>query len=292
MSPTGGRSATSPCAASPAAGAAAGSAGAAGDEPGLLNPPTVGRLNPGRWSLRVFFCVTVAGFSIGFTSASAGVSAAGVSGAAGAASAAAGAGGGSAGSLEGDAPLLVRFMANASDLEAGSTLEWRFRHSGAESSNSEITRYEENPEFTFTESGLTVATLYVRLNNELVDSASINVTITESHLEMPNAFSPNNDGRNDFYGAKGACHPEASGKYKSIVEFHGYIFNRWGQKLFDWTDISKGWDGTYNGSPCKDGVYFVLVKARGADGKEYNIRRDVTLIRNYNKVTSTATSNP
>ena len=194
--------------------------------------------------------------------------------------------------VTGDAPLLVRFTANASDLNPGSTLEWRFRHSGSGGSQSEITRYEENPEFTFTESGLTVVTLYERLNNELVDSASINVTITESHLEMPNAFSPNDDGHNDFYGAKGACHPEASGKYKSIVEFHGYIFNRWGQKLFEWTDISKGWDGTYNGSPCKDGVYFVLVKARGADGKEYDIRRDVTLIRDKNEVTSTSTTTP
>lgn len=191
--------------------------------------------------------------------------------------------------IEEDAPLLVRFTANASDLEAGSTLEWRFRHSGYGGSNDAITRYEENPEFTFTESGLTVATLYVRLNNELVDSAFINITITESHLEMPNAFSPNGDGHNDMYGAKGAFFSNASGKYRSIVEFHGYIFNRWGQKLFEWTDITKGWDGTYNGSPCKDGVYYVLVKARGADGKEYNIRRDVNLIRDHNDITTSST---
>ena len=57
-----------------------------------------------------------------------------------------GAGSSAAGSLEGDAPLFVRFTANASDLAAGSTLEWRFRHSGAADSNSEITRYEENPD--------------------------------------------------------------------------------------------------------------------------------------------------
>ena len=144
--------------------------------------------------------------------------------------------------VEGDAPLLVRFTANATDLNPGSTLEWRFRHSGAAGYTNEITRYEENPEFTFTESGQTIATLYERLNNDIVDS----------------------------------------------VEFHGYIFNRWGQKLFEWTDVSQTWDGTYNGSPCKDGVYFVLVKARGADGKEYNIRRDVNLIRNYNETTSTS----
>lgn len=196
--------------------------------------------------------------------------------------------------IEGDAPLLVRFTAIASDLEAGSTLEWRFRHSGAGGSQAEITRYEENPEFTFTESGLTIATLYVRLNNELVDSISMNITITESHLEMPNAFSPNDDGHNDVYGAKGIAKNggKSTGKYRSIVEFHAYIFNRWGQKLYDWTDIEGYWDGTYNGSPCKDGVYYVLVKARGADGKEYNIRRDINLIRSHNEPQSSTTSTP
>ena len=71
------------------------------------------------------------------------------------------------------------------------------------------------------------------------------------------------------------------------MEFHAYIFNRHGQKLYDWDDISKGWDGTYNGHPVKDGVYFVYVKARGADGMEYNIRRDVNLLRNFNTLDTT-----
>ena len=184
--------------------------------------------------------------------------------------------------VTGEAPLLVRFEANASDLEVGSTLEWRFVHNGVDGQNSYV-RYEENPEHTFTESGLTRVTLIVRYQEEVVDSASINVTISESHLEMPNAFSPNGDGHNDIYRAK--PHGKTGG-YKSIVEFHAYIFNRWGQKLYEWTNIDDGWDGTYNGSPVKDGVYFVLVNARGADGKEYNIRRDVNLIRRHNDDTT------
>jgi beta-xylosidase len=56
--------------------------------------------------------------------------------------------------------------------------------------------------------------------------------------------------------------------------------------VFKTTDPTKGWDGTYQGNPVKDGVYFVYVKARGADGIEYNIRRDVNLIRNFNIVTN------
>ena len=195
--------------------------------------------------------------------------------------------------VEGDAPLLVHFAANPTGFEAGYTIDWRFVHNGVDG-KSELTRYEENPEFTFTQSGQTIVTVYARLNNEVLDSASITVNITESHLEMPNAFSPNDDGHNDVYGAKGIAKNggKSTGRYRSIVEFHAYIFNRWGQKLYDWTDIEGYWDGTYNGSPCKDGVYYVLVKARGADGKEYNIRRDVNLIRNHNEPQSSTTSTP
>lgn len=107
----------------------------------------------------------------------------------------------------------------------------------------------------------------------LTDDSPVTVTISESQLQMPNAFSPNGDGINDIYKAKSG--------YQSLVEFHGYIFNRWGQKLFEWRDPADGWDGTYKGKPVKDGVYFCLVKAKGADGKEYNIKRDVNLLRGY-----------
>lgn len=154
-------------------------------------------------------------------------------------------------------------------------------------------RYEEDTQYTFTESGAFIITLKARLTdiNVDLDSATIKVTISESRLEMPNAFSPNNDGKNEIYGAKGVCDPNSTAHYKSIVEFHGYIFNRWGQKLFEWTDVSKGWDGTFHGSPVKDGVYFVLVKAKGADGREYNIKKDINLLRNFTESTS-STGNP
>lgn len=180
-----------------------------------------------------------------------------------------------------DAPLVARLSSDATEQYENASLVWKIRN---QKSGTNVTRYDEETTFTFTDAGINAVTLIVNQQGEPIDSAYIEITITESHLEMPNAFSPNDDGYNDFYGAKGACHPEASGHYKSIVEFHAYIFNRYGQKLFDWTDITKGWDGTYNGHPVKDGVYFVYVKARGADGVEYNIRKDVNLIRKFNRV--------
>ena len=41
------------------------------------------------------------------------------------------------------------------------------------------------------------------------------------------------------------------------------------------------WDGTYNGKVVKDGTYFLLVKAKGADGRKYNIRKDVNVLTGF-----------
>ena len=173
------------------------------------------------------------------------------------------------------APLRVTFKANPSNIDEGTvpSYEWKFVKDG--STDPYITRYEENTEFEFRESGVTAVSLYVSYGDvndpELI--STIRVSISTSLLEMPNAFSPNGDGINDIYKAKD--------NHKSIVEFKAYIFNRWGQKLYEWSDIDGGWDGTHGGKPVKAGVYFVLVKAKGADGTEYNIKRDVNLLRDY-----------
>ena len=172
------------------------------------------------------------------------------------------------------APLTVTFRANPTDLgDATPTYEWRFTREG--STDPFIVRHEEETTYEFRESGSISVSLYVAYNDtteaELI--STIRVSISTSILEMPNAFSPNGDGINDVYKAKDT--------HKSIVEFHAYIFNRWGQKLYDWTNIDEGWDGTFNGKAVSAGVYFVLVKAKGADGTEYNIRRDVNLMRDY-----------
>lgn len=113
------------------------------------------------------------------------------------------------------------------------------------------------------------------------DAEPLSIQISESKLEMPNAFTPNGDGINDVYKAKDG--------YQSLVEFHAYIFNRWGQKLYEWTDPAQGWDGKHNGKDVKEGVYFVLVKAKGADGRTFNIKRDVNLLRGYTETSSSGT---
>ena len=176
--------------------------------------------------------------------------------------------------IDGQAPLFVNFYANPSSMGDNiPSYEWHFRLSNEEKDF--MVRYEENTDYTFTTAGSTLVTLIVSLNNGEVqlDSIVFTVTVSESKLSFPNAFSPNNgDLLNNIFKAK---------EYQSLIEFHAYIFNRWGQKLYEWTDPAEGWDGTYKGKDVKEGVYFLLCKAKGADGREYNIRKDVNLLRGY-----------
>lgn len=186
---------------------------------------------------------------------------------------------------DGDAPLTVTFRANPSGMEEYTpSYEWHFRRSRKDEAERELfVRYEEDTQYTFTESGSYTIVLKTRLEQDgaELDSATISVIISDSRLEFPNAFSPNDDGTNDKYGAKGVNDPNSTAHWKNIVEFHAYIFNRWGQKLYEWHDPAGWWDGKHNGHDVREGVYFVLVKAKGADGKDYNIRKDVNLIRGH-----------
>lgn len=193
--------------------------------------------------------------------------------------------------MSGNAPLVGRFQANPQNVgEYSANYEWRFTIDGE--STPYLTRYEENTEYTFTKAGthnIVVYATFINGNDTIAytqeywdEIGPMRVTISESKIEMPNAFSPNGDGINDIYKAKDG--------YQSIIEFHAYIFNRWGQKLYEWDDPAGGWDGKYNGKDVKQGVYFVLVKAKGADGRTFNIRRDVNLLRGYTEESGTSTT--
>ena len=185
--------------------------------------------------------------------------------------------------ISGSAPLPGVFTANPEFHEGwDASYEWRFYMEGEED-RPYLIRYEQDTEYTFVKAGAHNVVLFAKFTrgDEVVEYnqeywnevGTIRVNISESKLEMPNAFSPNGDGFNDIFKAKDG--------YQSIVSFHAYIFNRWGQKLFDWTDPADGWDGKYKGQDVADGVYFVLVEAKGADGRKFNIKRDVNLLRGY-----------
>ena len=87
---------------------------------------------------------------------------------------------------------------------------------------------------------------------------------------MPTAFTPNGDGTNDIFYAKGFG-------IKKLVSFK--IFNRLGQLLFVSTDENVGWDGTYKGEMSKQDVYTYLVNFQAIDGKKHTKTGHVTLLK-------------
>ena len=190
--------------------------------------------------------------------------------------------------FSGSAPIKAVFKANPKDADTWTAhYEWRFYTEG-KADSPYLIRYDENTEFTFTTSGISYVVCYATFTkgNDVVayiedfwrDMPPFSVSISESKLDFPNAFSPNGDGINDVYKAKEG--------YQSIVEFHATIFNRWGQKLYEWNNPAGGWDGKSQGKDAKDGVYFVVVKAKGADGRKFNIKKDVNLLRKYTETTN------
>ena len=185
----------------------------------------------------------------------------------------------------GSAPLQVHFAPNVENPEGYEAYyEWRFYKEGTSIEEPYLVRHEEETDFTFNEAGghcIAFIAYFMNGNDTIVkydtdywmDATPIRISISTSKLDFPNAFSPNGDGMNDIYRAKT--------DYQSIVEFKAVIYNRWGQKLYEWNNPAGGWDGTYKGNPVKQGVYYVQVTAKGADGRRFNIKKDVNLLRTF-----------
>ena len=180
-----------------------------------------------------------------------------------------------------NAPLSAVFTANPEDVgDYTARYEWKIFEQGREQTPL-VHRFEQDINYVFSKSGTFYVQLYATFTrgDEVItypeegEENPIVVSISESKLEMPNAFSPNGDGYNDVYKAKEG--------YQSIVKFKATIFNRWGQEIFSWTNPTEGWDGKWHGRTVKDGVYFVRVNAEGADGRKYRIRRDVNVLTGY-----------
>lgn len=182
------------------------------------------------------------------------------------------------------APVKLLLQANVENAESvqNLTLTWKF-YKETLSNTPYLTRQGEEMEWEFTESGThlmqLVMTYYDSEQGEVEEVYDpMRIQISVSKLEFPNAFSPNGDGINDIYRAKEG--------WQSIVEFHAYIFNRWGHKVYEWTDLNGGWDGKIGGKDAKEGTYFALIKAKGADGRKFEIKRDVNLLRGFTQAGS------
>ncbi|RYD95337.1 MAG: gliding motility-associated C-terminal domain-containing protein [Sphingobacteriales bacterium] len=96
------------------------------------------------------------------------------------------------------------------------------------------------------------------------DQVLIRVIPCNDELYFPDAFTPNNDGRNDVYRA---THLPGV----TVASFELVIYNRWGEQVFRTTNLNAGWDGTYRGKQ-QDGntfVWFARYRKRQDDAEQF-----------------------
>ncbi|HNX07006.1 MAG TPA: choice-of-anchor L domain-containing protein [Bacteroidales bacterium] len=138
-----------------------------------------------------------------------------------------------------------------------------------------------NPQHTYTDKGLYIATLSVSSGPPNFCEATQQVDIKVIHpssMLVPNIFTPNEDGHNDIFQIES----------QGINTLEIAIFNRWGKKIFNgsYTEFSTSlvktdiWDGTSKSEgKCADGTYYYILDAVGDDLKEYHLQGTISLMR-------------
>jgi gliding motility-associated-like protein len=101
-----------------------------------------------------------------------------------------------------------------------------------------------------------------------IDTVSLALRDDCGNLFVPNAFSPNNDGHNDLFQV-----------YGSLLSLNISVFDRWGERVFETTDPSQAWDGTFRSKPMPSGVYVYYLEVTLEDGKRVEKKGNVSLIR-------------
>ena len=115
------------------------------------------------------------------------------------------------------------------------------------------------------------------------DTVLVNVNYQEI-VQVPNSFSPNGDGVNDFL--KVLTNVDADNNYTNgfveggaIAEIDFRIYNRYGILVFKTSDPHEGWDGTFKGKPENPATFVYTIDYRLINGRSSNLKGNVTLFR-------------
>ncbi|MFI5222141.1 MAG: gliding motility-associated C-terminal domain-containing protein [Bacteroidia bacterium] len=128
---------------------------------------------------------------------------------------------------------------------------------GSTSSNFHVTDYG-NYSLTVTDSNQCSTTQQIQV-----------VSNCPGMLFVPNAFTPNGDGKNETFFPVG----------RNIKTLNFEIYNRWGELLFETSEINKGWDGTFQNNFVQPGVYFYKIIYTGMNEEVTLLKGNVTLVK-------------
>lgn len=114
-------------------------------------------------------------------------------------------------------------------------------------------------------------TIVVKAKGACIDalSAPVSQQVLPDGVFIPNSFTPNGDGLNDMLRVYG---------YK-IRELKLVVFNQWGEKLFETSDQTRGWDGSFRGKAQPSGVYMYVCRMVLTDGTVIDKKGAINLIR-------------
>ncbi|HXC04942.1 MAG TPA: gliding motility-associated C-terminal domain-containing protein, partial [Bacteroidia bacterium] len=101
------------------------------------------------------------------------------------------------------------------------------------------------------------------------DTVIVYVTFDCGEVYVPNFFSPNGDGKNDFECVYGHC----------IQTLDFAIYDRWGEKVFETNDPKQCWDGTFRGKLMNSAVFAYYLKATLLNGQVISQKGNITLDR-------------
>jgi len=149
------------------------------------------------------------------------------------------------------------------------------------------TSTEENPRHAYTEEGFYSITLIASNDFGCVDTlfreAEIQA-ISGGEVNTPNAFTPNTSGPSGGIIEPGPQNPARINdvflpRLEGVEKFRMFIFNQWGELIFESNSKNQGWDGYYRGRLAPAGVYVYKLELRFSDGQDVIKVGDVTLIR-------------
>lgn len=126
-----------------------------------------------------------------------------------------------------------------------------------------------NANITFIDTGQTIIKLTATNIYGCTDSLSKTINIKDENIYMPNAFTPNGDGLNDYFKAIG----------HGIKSCKMTIYNRWGEEIFVSNSMLEGWNGSYKNEPLSSDVFVYTVQAFGYSGQAYYLKGTVTLLK-------------
>lgn len=132
----------------------------------------------------------------------------------------------------------------------------------------------QDPSFTYPEPNCYTAELVVTSINGCTDTTLQEICVEpEVELYVPNAFTPNGDGRNDFF--------LPVGEGIDWNTFHMMIFDRWGNLIYETNDIGKPWDGRANGGAdmAQTDVYVWKIDVRDINSGTHYLSGHVSLVR-------------